>query len=360
MQKGKMMINKKATVVIGLQALLIVILFWMLVFYGKDEYENYRTEQEEEIESLDRVTEKDGISIVSLSPAVQKNSGISTAKVDTIAYQDEIKSFGTVVPIDALIASKTNILNLKAELASIRANSEQHQVQYERLKTLNADNKNVSDLAVQQAFAALKSDKTNINSKSLEINNLQASMKLNWGESLANLALNNQPDSLFEKILTRKNVLIQVSLPFSTADPKKGDTVEITPLNGTHPIEATYVSAATGADSNGAGKTFYYSAPATNLRIGMRVSVETSSAKGTKSNGIVIPSSAVVWYAGTPWAYFKQGEDQFVRKPISADTEVDKGWFNQAFDADSEVVVKGAQLLLSEEFKYLIKNENDD
>lgn len=354
------MISKKATIVIGLQALLIVILFWMLVFYGKDEYENFRTEQEEEIESLDRVSTNEGISIVSLSPAVQKNSGISTAKVETYLYQDEIKSFGSVVTIDALIAAKTRLLNLQAELASARTSHEQHQTQYERLKSLNADDKNVSDLVVQEAYVLVNNDKVTINSKLLEIDNLRTSIKLSWGESLAKLALSNQTNSLFDKLLSRKNVLIQVSLPYSTPDPHAGDAVEITPLNSTHTIKADYISAATEADSNGAGKTFYYSAPANHLRIGMRVAVEASAAKSTKSNGVVIPSNAVVWYAGTPWAYFKQGEDQFIRKPISANTEVDAGWFNKGFDTDSEVVISGAQLLLSEEFKYLIKNENDD
>lgn len=355
-----MMTTKKTNIVIGLQALLIIILFWMLIFYGKDEYEEFRTEQEEEIESLDRVTEKEGISIVSLSPAVQNNSGISTAKVKALSYRDEIKSFGTVLPVDALIDAKTNLLNLKAELASARAGSKLHQVQYERLKALNADDKNVSDFAVQQALALTNSDNAVINSKSLEINNLQARIKLKWGESLAKLALSRQTTPLFRKLLTRKNALVQISLPFSVSDPQAGDVIAITPLNGTHTIKASYVSAATEVDKNGAGKTFYYSAPAQNLRTGMRVTVEANPTNSTMTDGIVIPSNAVVWYAGTPWAYFKQGKDQFIRQPISAETEVDEGWFNKGVDANSEVVVTGAQLLLSEEFKYLIKNENDD
>ena len=162
-----MMINKKSAIIIGLQALLIVILFWMLVFYGKDEYEDFRTEQEEEIESLDRVTEEEGVSIVSLSTAVQKNSGITTERVKEMAYQDEVKSFGIVMPIDSLIEAKTALLNLNAELKVLEANSQQHQTQYERLKTLNEDDKNVSDLAVQQALAQINTDKAAINSKAL-------------------------------------------------------------------------------------------------------------------------------------------------------------------------------------------------
>ncbi len=352
--------NRKTAIIISLQALLIVILFWMLVFYGKDEFEDYREEQEEEIESLDRVTAEEGISIVSLSPAVQKNSGISTAKVAAMAYQNEIKSFGKVMPLDALMAAKTQLLNLRASLTSAQANSQQYQTQYQRLKALNADDKNVSDLAVQQARASMVNERATANSNALSIKNLQSRIKLEWGDALAKQALSSRPSAAFQRLLSRKDVLIQVSLPFSAPNPKPGDTIHVTPLNGAHSIKASYVSAATQADSNGAGKTFYYSAPAQNLRVDMRVAVEVAGSSAAASNGIVIPSNAVVWYAGTPWAYFKEENNQFIRRPISADTEVDAGWFNQGFDTDSEVVVSGAQLLLSEEFKYLIKNENDD
>jgi len=354
------MMSKKTAIIIGLQALLIVILFWMLVFYGKDEFENYQVEQEEEIESADRVEEKDGISIVSLSPAVQKNSGIETAKVDTMAYQDEIKSFGTVIPIDSLIAAKADIANLKAQMTANHSTKKQLQTEYERLKILNADDKNVSDLAVQQALAKLNNSNASMNSAALQIQNIEARTKLQWGAQLANAAIGKQSLPIFSKLLSREQALIQVSLPFSANDPTSGNTIEVIPLNGNTPIKATYVSVAATADSNGAGKTFYYSAPANHLRTGMRVSIQASGGKNSAAEGIVIPSNAVVWYAGTPWAYFKQTGEQFVRKPISADTEVDAGWFNIGFSPDSEVVVKGAQLLLSEEFKYLIKNENDD
>jgi len=162
-------------------------------------------------------------------------------------------------------------------------------------------------------------------------------------------------------LLNRKNVLIQVSLPLTSSNPTSGSSINITPLDeSSSSIKAIYVSPASTSDTNGFGKTFYYSAPAEQLRIGMRVNVEVGDTKSNAIKGVIIPSNAVVWYAGTPWAYFKQGKDQFVRKPISADTEVESGWFNQNLDANSEVVVSGAQLLLSEEFKYLIKNENED
>lgn len=357
--------NKKLTLIIVLQALLIIALFWVLIFYGKDEYEVYQNSQEEEIASPNLVTENAGINIVSLPPATQQNSGIKTAKVVAASYQGEIKSFGNVVSIDSLIEAKASYLTLKTNANLAHAASRQNSQQYQRLKTLNEDDKNVSDRAVQEALAAVNADKANITASDLRLKNLQNSMKLQWGEALAKLAFNDKLPPHLENLLNRKNVLIQVSLPLSNATPKAGSSIDVMPLNeSTATIKAVYVSPASTSDSNGFGKTFYYSAPAEQLRIGMRVNVEVVRSANEASSGVIIPSNAVVWYAGTPWAYFKQGKEQFIRKPISADTEVgsliDGGWFNQGLDANSEVVVNGAQLLLSEEFKYQIKNENED
>ncbi len=353
--------NKKLTLIIGLQALLIVVLFWVLIFYGRDEYEAYQNSQEEEIEGPNRVTEKEGINIVSLPLATQQNSGITTAKVSSAVFQGEIKSFGNVVSIDSLTEAKARFLNLKTDIAIARAASGSNLQQYQRLKTLNADDKNVSDRAVQEALAVANADTSKITASELQLKNLQTSTKLQWGQALAKLAFEDKLAPYLANLLDRKNVLIQVSLPLNTLTPLAGSSINVSPLNeSVTPIKAIYVSPASTSDSNGFGKTFYYSAPADLLRIGMRVNIQAEAATGDASNGIIIPSNAVVWYAGKPWAYFKEGKDQFVRKPISTDTEVDAGWFNQGIDASSEVVVSGAQLLLSEEFKYLIKNENED
>jgi hypothetical protein len=360
-----MRMNKKFTLIIGLQALLIIVLFWVLVFYGKDEYEAYQAEQEEEIESLNRVSTKEGINIVSLSPATQQNSGITTAKVNPASFQGEIKSFGNVVSIDSLTEAKARYLSLKTDIDIAHSSSEQNIQQYERLKALNADDKNVSDRAVQEALATVNANQANVSASQLQLKNLQTTTRLQWGEALAKLAFADKLAPHLANLLNRKNVLIQVSLPLSTTTPKAGSSILVTPLNeSVAPIKAIYVSPAASSDSNGFGKTFYYSAPAEQLRIGMRVNVVAESSTSESANGVVIPSNAVVWYAGKAWAYFKQGQDkqtvQFIRKPISTATEVDAGWFNQGVDENSEVVVSGAQLLLSEEFKYLIKNENED
>ncbi len=363
--------NKKFAIIVSLQALIIVTLFWTLIFYGKDEYEEYRTEQEEEIESPSRVAEVQGINVVTLPLATQQNSGIQTAKVASTTFQGEIKSFGHVVSIGRLIEAKAQYIQLQSNIQLARSGSTQKIQQYQRLKTLNDDDKNVSDLAVQESLAAVNSDKNNIHAADLQLRNLQTTVELQWGKELAKIAFSDNLPPHLAGLLNKNNVLVQISLPLNAVSPLKNSTIKITPLTETfQPIKAVYVSPATTSDSNGFGNTFYYSAPANLLRIGMRVNVEVDPVAGDETKGIIIPSNAVVWYAGKPWAYFKLATNrhsdpknlmnEFVRKPISTDTEIDAGWFNQGIEANNEVVISGAQLLLSEEFKYLIKNENDD
>ncbi|WP_020168233.1 MULTISPECIES: hypothetical protein [Methylotenera] len=365
--------NKKLIIVIGVQTLLIIILFWTLVINSKDEFEAYQANQEDEIESPSRVSTVEGINTVTLPLATQINSGIETAKVASTAFQGEIKSFGNVVAIDQLIDGKATYLNLQSNLKLARVGSQQKNQQYQRLKILNADDKNVSDLALQEALAAVEADAANITAIELQLKNLQTNLQLRWGKALAKVAFSENLPPNLANLLNKNNVLIQISLPLNTSAPAQGSIVNITPLTeSSSQIKATYVSPAATSDSNGFGNTFYYSAPADSLRIGMRVNVEVQADADDVSNGVIIPSNAVVWYAGKPWAYFKQPQlinnkqsDQtkpslFVRKPISTDTEIDAGWFNQGIEPETEIVVSGAQLLLSEEFKYLIKNENED
>ena len=367
--------SKKISLVIGGQALLIVALFWVLIFYGKDEYEAYQNSHEDEIATPNHMSEKDGINIVSLSAATQQNSGITTAKVASSSFADTLKSSGSVIAIDSLIEAKADYLRAKSEIALTRTANSNNLQQYQRLKTLNEDDKNVSDKVVQDALAAVNGDKAKITVAELQLSNLNSAVKLQWGETLSNLVFESKLAAHLANLLSRKNVLVLLSFPLNSPTPTLGSTLNLSPLNtsGTA-IKAIYIAPAAQTDANGYGKTFYYSAPAEQLRIGMRVNAETDASNTKASSGVVIPNQAIVWYGGKPWAYFKQGknkanqlktgEDQFVRKPISTDAEVGtgigSGWFNQGVDAQSEVVVSGAQLLLSEEFKNQIKNENGD
>jgi hypothetical protein len=86
---------------------------------------------------------------------------------------------------------------------------------------------------------------------------------------------------------------------------------------------------------------------------------------GTPVDGYVIPPSAIVWWAGRPWVYAKIAGDQFSRRQIPTDMPVGReGEFVVPVSALSEpeqaIVLRGAQMLLSEEFRAQIQVEGDD
>jgi hypothetical protein len=72
--------------------------------------------------------------------------------------------------------------------------------------------------------------------------------------------------------------------------------------------------------------------------------------------GVVVPDSAVVWLQGRAWVYVREGPDYFVRREVFFKQRMVEGWVvTKNFSAGDLVVVEGAQLLLSEEFRSQIR-----
>ena len=73
---------------------------------------------------------------------------------------------------------------------------------------------------------------------------------------------------------------------------------------------------------------------------------------GAASGGAVVPDSAVVQWQGLAWAYRAHGADRFERVRVATDHPGPGGWVVQGpLAAGDSVVVRGAEELLSEEFR---------
>jgi multidrug efflux pump subunit AcrA (membrane-fusion protein) len=68
--------------------------------------------------------------------------------------------------------------------------------------------------------------------------------------------------------------------------------------------------------------------------------------------GVVLPSSAVVWWSGKPWIYRAKDQTHFYRQLVQHYTSVQNKWVvHQGLSPGDPVVVQGAELLLSQEFQ---------
>ena len=352
--------NRKTLIIIVLQTVIIVVLAWLLVFYGKDEYEAYQRQDDDEIKTPSRVTQEQGAAIVTLSAEAQKASGISVEALKSASHQSELVNYGSVVGIEPLTDLRARYLAARADANVVRASIANTQQDYQRLQALNRDNRNVSDRAVQVAEAAWKADEAKLAAADTLAVGIRDNMRQQWGDTLTRWATGGQGGSL-ARLLSHEEALIQVALPFDEPRPEQISAIQIIPA-GSHgkPVAASYVGPSPQTDVTIQGRTYFFRAPARELRAGMRVEAHVRL-QGKQAEGVVVPSNAVVWYAGKAWAYLKQNGDKFVRRPVSTTQESDDGWFNSTgFKQGDEVVTSGTQLLLSEELKYMIKNENED
>ena len=66
-------------------------------------------------------------------------------------------------------------------------------------------------------------------------------------------------------------------------------------------------------------------------------------------------------WLGRSWVYLRTGPDTFKRHPISTDQPVsDDDYVVQDIPAGSEIVIRGAQVLLSEEAKSELRGGDND
>ncbi len=360
--------NRKASIVIGIQATLIVLLFWLLVFYGKDEYELATREGEEVIESksllVDNKKNEKGVATLIVPVASQKQSEIHIIRLQKTQHQSTLASYGAVEVIDGLIEMRTRYLAALSDGNVTRASITVLAQNLHRLQQLNQDDKNVSDRAVQEVQASLNGEKAKLASSATLANGIRDNIRQQWGETLANWVISEPNRGELQSLFQSNEVLLKVSLPFDVT-PNKNAVLEIAPLGSQSQwIKARFISVAPQADEAVQGKTYFYRAPAAGLRKGMRIAVRFAN-ENKVVDGVIVPHEAVVWFANKAWVYQKIGADQFIRRLISTETEIENqtmsGWYNTAgLSADDEVVSSGAQLLLSEELKYQIKNENED
>ena len=355
--------NRKMLVIIALQAFIMVILFWMLVFYGKDEFEaGLGDDDDEVISSPSLVNTEHGATTITLTTKTQQLSGIATSRLQAVKHLAEVASFGEVVAVDTLIEQRTSYLAALAEAEVVRAALVNSRQDYERLKRLNQDDRNVSDRAAAAAQATWRADEAKLAAAGTAAANWHDAMRQQWGATITQWATQQPSAAPLQRLLQHREVLLQVTVPFDAPALAADTPVYVAPAGSSDDVvKAVYVSTSPRVDSTLQGRTYYFRAPADNLRVGMRLTVRLQTQKQAKP-GFIVPDSAVVWFANQPWVYQKAAQDKFIRRLISTDIETPKGWFNaeSQLKAGDEIVTTGAQLLLSEEFKYQIKNENED
>lgn len=350
----------RSAVIIAVMAAIIAVLAWALVYYARDEFELQAEGVEEEIPTASTIGMRDGYSTVAVSSESQKASGIETAKLQAARGQASAEVYGTVLDLHALFDLRGRYLAAVSEAQGLRAVAENSRGEYERVRQLYEDDRNIAERTMRAAQAQWKSDEARVLATRQSAASLRDALRSAWGSVISTWAVD--PDSeRFEALADQREVLVQVTFPFDLQSHAGRAPLALSPVSAPGAQRtARFVSPSPQVDATLPGATYFYVAGAEGMRTGMRLAGRVTL-EGAAREGVLIPEAAVVWHGGGAWAYVKEGGDTFVRRPVETSQDAPGGWFNAAaFKAGEEVVVRGPQLLLSEELKFQIRNENED
>ena len=328
---------------------------------GHDDLLEATAEDDDDDNELDaRQDLVEGRLVVNLDADIQANAGIKTQMAEDISLEAEERAFAHVVDIAGLLELRSSYFKLKAEqlvIQSVIGNSEEN---FQQLSLLHEEAGNISARELRLARAKLDEEKARLMSLQASLNSNRETIIQNWGEVLGELALKTDSE-VFNRLLSLDDYLVLVSLKADQVLSSDEAYVLIARSDERNLAQKAYlVSPAPFADQTLQGESFLFRTNAKGLRRGMTLYAWLPGT-GFSGSGVHIPREAIIWYAGQPWVYIKIDAEHFARRSLINAIQSRDTWLVQdTIEKGEEIVISGAQTLLSEEFKYAIPDEDDD
>lgn len=265
---------------------------------------------------------------------------------------------------DRLATSKADTQASEATLAAAQS-------ALNRARTLNADDKNVSDRVVQEAEARVAGEQARLAAARQSVKLIESSLAPTHD---AALPLELERGGQVVEVLVHPGESVESGQPIlrvtrfdrllARVDVPAGETVaptltaaRIAPLGQEdRPIRGERVALAASVDPKTQGQPFLFrlSDSSSTLRPGLSVTAYLEI-PGPVRHGVLVPRAAVVRQSGKAWVYVQTADQLFARREVALEEPLMEGWFSRSLSPRDRVVTTGAQTLLSEEFKSQIQ-----
>jgi hypothetical protein len=305
-------------------------------------------ERERPVKAPARVAIENGAPVIRINAAVQERSGIETTRLASEHYIEQVRAYGMVLDAARLTDLSNSHANAEAQLRTARAKSAFSKAAFERAQKLYDREKSVSLVLLQQAEAAFHADDAGVGAAESQVRTFAATAYQEWGPVLGKSLVEKSP--MVARLIEREDFLLQVTLPpgMSIQNPPASATIE---GPGNARVALTFVSPATRTDPRIQGLSFFYLVPAeSGVLPGLNVLAFLPI--GQTADGISVPAEALLWWQDRAWIYRRIGPEAFARTQIATDQPTKGGgYIVKDLPKDAEIVTRGAQLLLSEEFR---------
>lgn len=315
-------------------------------------------ERERPVNSPQRLSRVNDEPIITLDAATLRESGFERSALATTNHRQQVRAYGSVLDLQQFTDLANSISSAKSQLLSAEAKAAASKPAFDRATQLNKNGQIVSTAQMQTAEAAFHVDEAAVASAQSQIRTSTATAYQAWGPVLGK-ALVERTDQL-TRLIGRQDVLLQITVP-------PGESLGEVPVTAFAEIDdkrrlpLTLVSAATKTDPRIQGVSYFYAAPFDPALIpGMNVLALLPSDKDVE--GVIVPKTATVWWQGKAWLYLATGANTFTRREIATGqtTADNASYVVTGLPKDVQVVTKGAQALLSEEFRAQVQVGEED
>ena len=302
----------------------------------------------------------DGYKALVLDDEVLQSIGLQTEQLAESTLKPEFYAFAEVLDITPLVSLKTEYSNLLAERQILQNALNNQSERFKRAGELH-DIKGLSTSEYEQIRSELEHKSAEFEAIKKRIQNLEYTIKTEWGNVLAALILEPEKESEFNSFAMQEKFLVRISLPKDKKLSGVSHPVYINLLNiRESAVRADYIDRSRQAGNPLYGESYIYQVESAGYRPGMRLFAWLEETDVSLS-GLFVQDNAVIWYANQPWVYVQYDDHTFIRKPLDHARKVNDGWLvSSGIEGNEKVVISGGQTLLSEEFKWAIPDEDDD
>ena len=323
-------------------------------------------QREAPVQAPSRVTSENGERVLAFDAAAQRANGIVVSPIAAARRSVQMQANGVVLQLQSLLDLRTSFNSAQMDIAKARAAAQASQAEYARLQKLSQGDESVAAKAVESAHATAESDAATLQNADQSLAALKSSMQLHWGATVAKWLQQGSPQ--LDALFAQREFLLQVTgtPPAGGAAPERALVQYADGARGT----AHLVSILPQLDPRLQMPSWLYVvAVHPGLVPGINLPVFLPS--GPARNGVLAPSSAVVWWQGWAWCYVEESPGKFERRAVPTSNPIADGWFvneeitagepatAERLAAGDRVVTAGAQTLLSEEFRSQIETDED-
>ena len=297
---------------------------------------------------------------VRINDEIGEYAGVETHVLVGTEFFPELKAQAKVVDVRPMLSlqSRHNQAVASYNVAKVAERSAAQELT--RLKSLAKGAGTVATKKVNYAQASYNEAKAKLQGLNFEIQAVKDEALQSWGKEISSWILTPGSKS-WQQLLSHQDSLLLVTLPLNDSLPTEDGFIRLARDGERKKARKAYfVSSALITDTDIQGETYFFKTATGKLRIGMRLDAWIPQGE-TALNGVFIPEQAIVWNAGQPWVYVQLEDDLYQRRSVSTGLSAAAGLFMEKdIQAGELLVTRGTQMLLSEEFRWQILDEDDD